>query len=288
MSIHVVCSYIRAVRKDPHRLDPPYVEKKDYIPRQPGKSTYREYRAHPPEIRSLEVKKIHCLDHVVKRKKGSVGFEEHHSTTRVERTRVFRALANWDGGGDRMVVLKVTPARKTISPDMHTYELWNREAIAYARLEKAGLSDAGYVPHCYGWYQFPTSWATDPSFSLLSAHPRMATLVDSETPPRALLIEYLEGASPISPWNITLDIAHEALRRLSEIHYVGILHCDVYPRNLLVTKAGQPVWIDFGISHVSPDYQVRRGSQVEEHESVCSILFEHLVSSSLNGLNVIS
>lgn len=144
-----------------------------------------------------------------------------------------------------------TPARKVTMAGEDIYEQWDREAIAYARLEKAGLTDAGYVPHCYGWYQFPSSWATDPSFAHLAIHPRMADLVHSEPPPRALLIEYLKDASPVSPWNITMDIAHEALRRLSEIHYVGILHRDEYPRNLLITKDGRPVWVSCVQIHLS-------------------------------------
>ncbi|KZS93977.1 hypothetical protein SISNIDRAFT_484940 [Sistotremastrum niveocremeum HHB9708] len=270
MSREVLIWYRRAARKDPNAVPRPQVDDACYNPPNPEKETLLNYIDRPPKLRKLRLQKVTCLDHSMQGSSSDARSSIDHHPPNPQRTRVFRASAQWETSPhDRLVVLKILPAADPTSTDIYAYDQFEHEAACYARLRKAGLCDAGYVPHCYGWYQFPSSWATQPSFAPLAAHPRMADVVESKTPPRAILIEYLRDASPVSPWNITVDIAHEALRRLTEIHSIGILHSDVFPRNLLITGRGLPVWIDFGVSSITPvDYQVRRDTQADEYDTL--------------------
>ncbi|KZS97051.1 hypothetical protein SISNIDRAFT_463008 [Sistotremastrum niveocremeum HHB9708] len=280
MSLDTLWHYQNDTPVDPYRLDPPSVHESAYPPRRKSTKNYQTYVKKIRRFRKLQVQLLECLDH-----ESSMSERLYPCTSErpeSERPRVFKAFAEYEKF-QCLIVLKVVPPSTLSNPDNPFYQ-FDQEAIAYARLAKAGLCEAGYVPRYYGWYEFPPSWRSDPALAHISNHPRLSELPHSETPPRALLIEYLENASPISPWNITSEIAHEALRRLTEIHSIGLLHCDGFPRNLIVARDGKPVWIDFGSSEHSPHDRVRPQTLVEEYENVASLLFEfltHALSSSL-------
>lgn len=61
----------------------------------------------------------------------------------------------------------------------------------------------------------------------------------------ALLFEYLPDAKPLSSESITKSLALEALSGFHAIQKAMIIHGDHQLRNLLVTKEGRAVWIDF-------------------------------------------
>ncbi|KZT34804.1 hypothetical protein SISSUDRAFT_1065023 [Sistotremastrum suecicum HHB10207 ss-3] len=218
MSVDTVCYYQRTIPHDPHHLDPPSVDESTYPPDCEPLQRYKKFVKKTRRFRDLHVQLLECLDH------KSSASERLATCSRQlpksERPRVFKAFANYEKY-QVLIVLKV--------------KRWH--------IDKTGLCEAGYVPCYYGWYEFPPSWRSDPALAHISNHPRLSELPQSETPPRALLIEYLETASPISPWNITTEVAHEALRRLTEIHSIGLLYHDAYPRNLMVTRDGKPIWI---------------------------------------------
>jgi eukaryotic-like serine/threonine-protein kinase len=73
-----------------------------------------------------------------------------------------------------------------------------------------------------------------------------------------MVMEYVDGV-PLSslledrrplPTAQALDIARQTCDALAYLHAQGILHRDVKPGNVLVTRTGQVKLIDFGIAHV--------------------------------------
>ncbi|KZS88479.1 hypothetical protein SISNIDRAFT_552554 [Sistotremastrum niveocremeum HHB9708] len=317
MSRDVLRYHRRAARKDPDAVRIPFnhLDEKTYnSPRgsakpssnksnnpETQKESIWEYVEEVPEIRNLEIGKLSCLDldysEFVAGSSTSMDSDMGMDVDMGEREQnpgkasVFRAEARWeDSDGivqNKVVVLKVVPAHDT--DDRYAQDLFITESACYARLTKAGLCKKGYIPSCYGSYHFPPSWNTSPELSTLVAHPRMTPLIRSSTsnetekePPRALLIEYLD-AEPVSPWNISEEIAKDALKRLRKIHRVGILHSDVFPRNLLISRSG-PVWIDFGVSCVRPDDRVRRDTLFDEFDTARSILFEYMMPDHKRAL----
>jgi eukaryotic-like serine/threonine-protein kinase len=67
--------------------------------------------------------------------------------------------------------------------------------------------------------------------------------------------EYIDGASlagaalPL-PWRTVLEIALGLARGLAAVHRQGVLHCDIKPANIVLTRGGEPKLIDFGIARV--------------------------------------
>lgn len=51
-----------------------------------------------------------------------------------------------------------------------------------------------------------------------------------------------------APWSALQPIAQSLLRTLAQLHDQGIVHRDIKPKNVLLTIAGQPVIIDFGLA----------------------------------------
>jgi serine/threonine protein kinase/pimeloyl-ACP methyl ester carboxylesterase len=67
--------------------------------------------------------------------------------------------------------------------------------------------------------------------------------------------EYIDGVSlaqamhPLS-WRPVLEIGLGLARGLAAVHRQGVLHCDIKPANIVLTRAGEPKLIDFGIARV--------------------------------------
>lgn len=66
----------------------------------------------------------------------------------------------------------------------------------------------------------------------------------------ALLLEYLPDARRISSALITEKVALEAFAGAQSIQKAMIWHGDQVERNLLVTRDGRPVWVDFDRAEV--------------------------------------
>lgn len=121
------------------------------------------------------------------------------------------------------------------------------ESEAYARLMHGGACQSQYVIQCFGRYRFPSDWRARHS-NTVDPHTGVDPFVIYEndlTPPVALILECLEHAQPLTPLNITDQIVDDVLRGLHHIHLCGVLHSDPYPRNILLDKMGQPVWVCF-------------------------------------------
>lgn len=60
------------------------------------------------------------------------------------------------------------------------------------------------------------------------------------------LREYLRRNNEKLPWRKTLDLLHPVVLSLVEIHKAGIIHRDISPDNIMISKNGEMVLIDFG------------------------------------------
>jgi Tol biopolymer transport system component len=123
---------------------------------------------------------------------------------------------------DRTVAIKVLPA--VLSDDPDVLQRFEREARAIAAL----------------------------------SHPHICTLYDvgNQNGTEYLVMEYLEGetlaarlARSALPLAESLRYVVEILDALEHAHAHGILHCDLKPSNILLTKSGTKL-LDFGIAKI--------------------------------------
>lgn len=137
---------------------------------------------------------------------------------------------------------------------------FNLEKTAYEALQHAKVKD--YVPHIYAY-----------------THGRLSDLgfpgsINDEDIYYGLVMEWLDGAQQISGQNVTLSTACELVKGLSEIHRAGILHYDLYRRNIMVIpEKERGVWIDFSCAHMNEEY-----AQPDEMTSAVAIILENVMS----------
>ena len=115
------------------------------------------------------------------------------------------------------------------------------ETNAYAYLRRAGVKE--YVPKFYGYDQrTPAQWGL----------PSIMGHTDGEF--YGILLEQLEGAIQLSEKNVTLDNVVDFIAGVARIHSAGILHNDIFDRNMLyIPEAKRSVWIDFSCAQIGYD-----------------------------------
>ena len=90
------------------------------------------------------------------------------------------------------------------------------------------------------------------------SHPNIARLIDGGATPMGqpyLVMEYVDGV-PINRYitdnklasNLVLVLFKQVFAAVSFAHAQLIVHCDLKPSNILVTSAGRPYLLDFGIA----------------------------------------
>ncbi len=127
----------------------------------------------------------------------------------------------WDLRLERRVALKVLHPHLTLEPG-HKHRLL-REARLAARLEHPG------IVRVYGIHEHEGGLALEMQFVVgTPLHQLLQT--------RALTV--MQAA----------DLLRQVLESLAACHAQAIIHCDLKPRNLLVTPEGQVLLTDFGIS----------------------------------------
>lgn len=69
------------------------------------------------------------------------------------------------------------------------------------------------------------------------------------------LKEYLRKNNEKLPWRKTLELLHPVILSLMEVHKEGIIHRDISPDNIMISKSGGMVLIDFGAARKVDDNQ---------------------------------
>ncbi|KAF9251797.1 hypothetical protein DTO006G1_2597 [Penicillium roqueforti] len=101
------------------------------------------------------------------------------------------------------------------------------EYNAYTNLLNFDVCESGLVPRCYGYID-----RLDPS----SFRPHLDHFLTDEMHPRAIILEYLEGAEELNCVNYSEERLQLAIQGMKEIHRALINHHDVYPKNILITQ----------------------------------------------------
>jgi serine/threonine-protein kinase len=88
-------------------------------------------------------------------------------------------------------------------------------------------------------------------------HPHVARVRDViETSPPALVMEYVDGTT-LSDWLASprqaaavLTVLRQVVEAVAYAHARGVVHCDLKPGNVLVTRGGDAKVVDFGIAQM--------------------------------------
>jgi RIO-like serine/threonine protein kinase len=101
-----------------------------------------------------------------------------------------------------------------------------------------GVCQQGYVPVFYGCIDQlnPKEWQPD-----------LYMFADDEYPASAIFIEYIPGLEMLELETATKERMAKFVEGLHAIHKAGVLHSDLYSRNMMVdpTKPDKVVWLDF-------------------------------------------
>jgi serine/threonine protein kinase/tetratricopeptide (TPR) repeat protein len=151
----------------------------------------------------------------------------------------------------RQVALKVLPA-STRATDDETVERFRREARTASALNHPNICTIYSFDEHEGQLYL--------AMELLDGDP-----LDRRLSGRALDLRNM------------LDIATQVADALDAAHAEGILHRDVKPANIFLTRRGQVKMLDFGLAKLSPEYR-RRSSHIDgKHETRVA---EHFTSKA--------
>ncbi|KAJ6037308.1 serine/threonine protein kinase [Penicillium herquei] len=147
------------------------------------------------------------------------------------------------------------------------------ERNAYENLIAYGVCDTGFVPKYYGYID-----QLDPQ----AFYPALQDFVSDEFNPKAILIEFFPDSEIIDCENYSKSLFSQAIEGIKEIHKAGVLHDDIYPKNLLLVR-GTPdrlVWIDFDLATTFTDYGPEELALCENEVLRVKELGEALVQTS--------
>jgi len=122
-------------------------------------------------------------------------------------------------------------------------ESFNQEKTAYELLKLAGVEDC--IPDVYGY-----DCRTLVGWGLVEEGEDA-----SDDLYYGIVMEWLEGGEQVSIDNINLDNACKFIKGLNEIHGAGVLHDDLYLRNIMVLpRSNRAVFVDFSCAQVSDKF----------------------------------
>lgn len=138
---------------------------------------------------------------------------------------------------------------------------FNLERTAYEYLQAAQL--VRYIPHVYGYgHRTLAEWGLQ---------------VDDDSVYYVIVMEWLDNMRQLSPETVNLSTACGLLKGLYKIHKAGVLHYDLYARNMMVTpvpKGRRAVWIDFSCAHIN-----REDDHEQEFQTAVGIVLEAVLAS---------
>ena len=131
---------------------------------------------------------------------------------------------------NRIVAIKVLPKRFTENPEY--VERFYKEGQAAGKLNHPNIVQAVDVGEAGGYHYF--------------------------------VMEYVEGktiyddiaAGKLCPEPIALDIAIQVAKALNHAHSVGLIHRDVKPKNIMITKDGLVKLADMGLARETTDVEL--------------------------------
>ncbi|RDW64340.1 uncharacterized protein DSM5745_09751 [Aspergillus mulundensis] len=119
------------------------------------------------------------------------------------------------------------------------------EVNAYKNLSAAGVCERGFVPRFYGVIK-----CIDPALF----KPALNHFICDKFHSSAILLEYLPNAESLNCVDFDDALYPQAMEGMKEIQKAGVIHKDVYPKNILLvrdeteSKSNRMVWIDFDVS----------------------------------------
>lgn len=129
---------------------------------------------------------------------------------------------------DRYVAIKVLPKR--LSENQEFVDRFYREGRAAARLNHANIVQAYDVGESGGYHYF------------------VMEFIDGQT-----VYDLLSGNRPVQE-SKALQIMLQTAKALQHAHEQGLIHRDVKPKNLMLTKAGDMKLADMGLAREIGDY----------------------------------
>lgn len=129
---------------------------------------------------------------------------------------------------DRLVAIKVLPKRLSENPEF--VDRFYREGRAAARLNHPNIVQAYDVGESSGYHYFVMEY------------------IDGKT-----VYDLLNGSRPVDETE-ALRITLQTARSLLHAHDLGLIHRDVKPKNLMLTKAGDLKLADMGLAREIGDY----------------------------------
>jgi len=129
---------------------------------------------------------------------------------------------------ERIVAIKVLPKR--LSENQEFVDHFYREGRAAARLNHANIVQAFDVGESGGYHYFVMEY------------------IDGET-----VYELLSGGKPVSE-SRALSILLQCARALGHAHEQGLVHRDVKPKNIMISKTGDVKLADMGLAREVGDF----------------------------------
>ncbi|KAL3478680.1 hypothetical protein BJX99DRAFT_224143 [Aspergillus californicus] len=82
--------------------------------------------------------------------------------------------------------------------------------------------------------------------------PALQQFAKDKLQPSAILLEYLPNAERLNCVKYSEALYPQAVEGMKEIHKAGVVHEDIYPKNLLLVRgdgeSDKLVWIDFDVA----------------------------------------